>query len=80
MDMEFRQALYLGIGLTVAAGALFVLSWIILGYLKNRTFLGVEKAWFRCLSTMFYVGLTVLLSTAVASLVARVIKTTRGIP
>ena len=78
--MESRQIVCLGLGLVGSAGVVFVLTWVILAYVKQRTFVGVERIWFRCVSAALYVGLAIILSSAVASLIQSIVKTAKGIP
>ena len=78
--MELRQIVCLGLSLIGGAGVVFVLTWVILACIKHRTFVGVERSWFHCISAAFYVGLAILLSTVIASLIEGIVKTAKGIP
>jgi hypothetical protein len=76
--METGQIVCLGLSLICGAGVVFVLTWIILAFVKPRTFVGVERTWFSCVSAAFYVGLAILLSSAIAPLVRDIVKAAKG--
>ena len=78
--MDAKHVVILGIWLIGCATVSFVASWIVLEYSRHRTLLGVEKTWFRCVSAAFYVGLAILFSSAVASLVQNIVKSVKGTP
>lgn len=72
--MDERHIVCLGLGLLIGSSATFLASWIAMECLKGRAQLGVERIWFRSLAVCFYVGLTVLLASAVGSVVQNTVK------
>jgi hypothetical protein len=72
--VNYQHIVCLGLGLVGGSGIAFVLSWIVLGILKGNGRVFVERTWFRCLATCFYVGLTILLASAVGSVVQNTVR------
>jgi hypothetical protein len=72
--MNERHIVYLGLGLLISSSAAFLVTWRAVGRSKNTPRVGVERTWFRCLAVCFYVGLAVLLASAVGSVVQNTLK------
>ena len=85
--MNYRHIVYLGLGLLVGSTSAFAISWTVLGRLKNNVRIveeavvrnrmdkyPVERNWFRCLATCFYVGLVILLASALGSIIQNTVK------
>jgi hypothetical protein len=60
------------------AGVVFLLTWLILAVTKQRTFVGVERIWFRCLTAAFYAGLSIIICGVIAALIQDVVRTAKG--
>lgn len=71
--MDARHILRLGFALLIGASIAFPISWIVLGFVNNPR-IAVERTWFRCLAVCFYVGLAVLLATALGGIIERTLK------
>jgi hypothetical protein len=67
--MNEKHVLCLGLGLVVGSSLAFVISWFAIARFKNPVQFSVERIWLRSLAVCFYVGLTILLATAVGSVV-----------
>ena len=72
--MTYRHIVFLGLGLLWGSGIVFVVSWTVLGCFKNNTRILVERIWFRCLAVGIYIGLAVLLASALGSIVQDTLK------
>jgi len=75
--MQEKQVVILGISLLIASSTIFLISWFVLGRAKQRSSLGAERIWLRCLATCFYVGLAILLASALGSVVQHAVKGSR---
>jgi len=85
--VNYGQIVCLGLGLLVGSTSAFAISWTVLGRLKNNVRIveeavvrnrmdkyPVERNWFRCLATCFYVGLVILLASALGSIIQNTVK------
>jgi hypothetical protein len=85
--MNYRHIVYLGLGLLVGSTLAFVISWKALARINDNARIveeavarnriekyPVERNWFRCLTTCFYVGLVILLASALGSIIQNTAK------
>ena len=71
--MNYGHMILLGLSLVVGSGVVLVTSWIVLECFKKSARVGVERTWFRCLATCFYVGLAILLAAAVGRIIQNIV-------
>jgi hypothetical protein len=72
--MDEKHVVCLGLGLVAGSSLLFLASWFAIGFLKSSVHAGAIRMWLRCLVTCFYVGLVILLASALGSVVQITVK------
>jgi hypothetical protein len=72
--MDDSHIIRLGVYLTLGSSLAFIISSIVIGFLKSSVYAGAIRMWLRCLVTCFYVGLVILLASALGSIVQNTVK------
>ena len=75
--MNSQRLVLLGLSLALVQAALLLLGWIVFFFTRPKSALGIERTLLRWLSVSVYVGLSILLTTAIGEIVQNTIRGSR---